>query len=230
MKICVVGCERSGTTAISKLLSIGSGLSLLDDPPESWYVYPLIYMTGCGMTLPLWWKLRTYSIVKVPGFATILPYLRTRFVGKFYTIYCVRDPRDVVAAVFERLKNSYSSLFTDVTWMGIRVKNQVEALAWRWRKYLESTMLYEKKYNRVLYIKYENFFVDKLGVLTKCAKETGIQFNPDKAKPYLDIQLNKSWDNEIKGLNRWQSDLTQEYIDLIVEICEDLMHYWNYEI
>ena len=87
MKLCVVGCERSGTSAISTLISISSGLSLLDDPPISWYIYPLVHLHGRGFPLKLLINIQRYNIVKIPGFATILTELKKIQFGKFKVIY-----------------------------------------------------------------------------------------------------------------------------------------------
>lgn len=230
MKVCVIGCERSGTSAVSRLLSVGSGYSLLDDPPESWYSYPVIYWQGHGLSLKLWWKLRKYHIVKVPGFATILPYLKKRFVGNFTALYCIRDPRDVVASVLERLEQGgYSPLFTDVTWLGIQVADRVEAISWRWRKYLECALHYRRRGGKVVFIKYEDFCHDRLGALLKCAERLNISFHSSKVRPLLETQFGKNWDKTIRGAGRWQNDLDEFDVQKTTGICGDLMRAWDYD-
>jgi hypothetical protein len=230
MKVCVVGCERSGTSAVSSLLSLGSGYSLLDDPPESWQSYPRIYGQGHGLSFKLWWNIRKSDIVKVPGFATILPFLKKRFVGNFSTLYCIRDPRDVVASVIERLEQGgFSPLFTDVTWLGVHVRDRVEAISWRWRMYLECALRYLSGGGKVVFLKYEDFFDDRLGTLVKCTERLSIRFSSAKVRPFLEVQFRKGWDNTIRGAGRWQNDLDDLDVQKTIRICGDLMRTWGYE-
>jgi hypothetical protein len=230
MKLCVVGCERSGTSAVSKLLSIGSGWSLLDDPSDFWYVTPVIYRTGSGLTFRLWRALRTHDIVKVPRFATILPYLRKRFLGNFSTVYCVRDPRDVVASVRERLRTwYYTDFITDSDWLDVRPGDQVEAVAWKWRKYLESALQYQSRGERIMFIRYEDFFAEKLKTIETCARHMHIPFRPEKAAPHVDRQFKKRWNGgKIAGPLRWREELTEPEASKITRICSDLMREWGY--
>src|SRR5690606_3456827 len=112
MKLLIVGCERSGTTAIAKLLSKGSKLSLLNDPPESWYIYPLIKIVGIrGFSIKLLFQIWNHKIVKVPGFAAILPELRKVHPKPFKIVYMVRDPRDNFSAIKERLSQDLNGLY-----------------------------------------------------------------------------------------------------------------------
>lgn len=229
MKVCVVGCERSGTSAVASLLSMASGWSLLDDPPEAWYTYPLVYMTGSGLTLRLWWNLRKHTIVKVPGFATILGYLRRRFVGRFTAIYCVRDPRDVVASILEKLAHGYGPLVTEVRWLHVRAGDEVEALAWRWRKYLESALADQDRGGRVVFMRYEDFCKDKPGSLASLAAEARMPFDADKVRPHMDKQFRKKWDVTVAGPGRWHKDLSSDAVKKIESIAGGLMRRWSYD-
>ena len=229
MRVCIVGCERSGTSAISTLLSIGSGWSFLDDPQESWYIYPLIYTRKSGLPLQLWWKLRTHKIVKVPGFATVLPYLQECHLGDFVACYCLRDPRDTVAALMERLQHGEGRLLTDVSWLDIRVSDCVEALAWRWRKYLECAENYRGLGGRIHFIKYEEFYVDREASLMEIARKVPMPFDRSKTRPFLQQQFRKSWSSEMLGPRRWKRDLQRSAVEKIETICADLMKQWGYD-
>lgn len=231
MKILVVGCERSGTSAISHLISIGSGLRLLDDPPESWYTYPLMYMSGNKVSLKLWLKMRFHEIVKVPGFAVVLPSLDRSFLGKFKVVYCVRDPRDVLASIKERLRQSYSPLLTDVNWLNISVNSLEEAVAWRWRKYLEAAMEFNNSKqgkDKVIFIRYEDFNTDKVKNLNFLANSLNIEISSEKLAPFLDKQFKKVWSNKIRGESRWQEDITGSEATLVFDICKQQMNRWGY--
>jgi hypothetical protein len=230
MKLLVVGCQKSGTTAISSLLSLGSGWSLLNDPPESWSLYPPIYQGRAGLGLPLWWKLRRHDIVKQPGFSTILSYLRGR-VGEFSTLYCVRDPRDAAAAVLERLDHANAervAAYLDVEWLGGQASTPAEGVAWRWRRYLEIADEYEKAGNRITYLSYEAFCERKTEALDECARELEMPLDPDKVRPEIDRPFNKRWNNRIAGPGRWKTDLKAEDAAAIVRICGEQMARWGY--
>ncbi|MFC2023733.1 hypothetical protein ACFLT5_03235 [Chloroflexota bacterium] len=225
-----MGCERSGTSAVSTLLKVGSGWTLLDDPVESWYIYPMVFRVGYGMPLKFWLKLRKHRIVKVPGFATILPYLRRRYLGDFTAVYCLRDPRDVVASILERMEQGYTPLFTDVTWLGIRVRDPVEALAWRWRRYLESMMAYRADKGSVVILRYEGFCSDKQGTLEEVAQAVRMPFSGDRVLSMLDRQFRKGWSDTIAGPGRWRRDLDSGSVRSIEGICGTLMNRWDYDL
>ena len=126
MKLLVFGCERSGTTAIAKLISKGSGASFLNDPEDSWYIYPLVNIIGIrGFTLNLIIRLWKYKVVKIPGFVTILEQLRKVHPFKFKVVYIVREPKDNYAAIKERLNGSRFKGKSGVSgglqrWIGLR--------------------------------------------------------------------------------------------------------------
>lgn len=234
MKVCVVGCERSGTSAISNLLHLGSGWSLLDDYGPAGYAYPAIYTGGAELAPRLWWQLQRHKIVKMPGFASILPYLRRRFPRKFTAVYMLRDPRDNVAAMLERIRDvpfgSLTHLYLTVEWMGTpsRIPDEVSLLAWRWRRYLEMGMRYQESGGDIQFISYEDFYEDKLTTITELATRLNIPFDTVKVRDRLDVQYRKTWSNTIRGAGRWKEDLSTEEITIVEDICGDLMEVWGF--
>jgi hypothetical protein len=136
----------------------------------------------------------------------------------------------VVASVIERLEQGgFSPLFTDVTWLGIHVTDRVEAISWRWRKYLECALQYLSGGGKVVFIKYEDFYDDRLGTLVKCTERLSIRFSSAKVRPFLEVQFRKDWDKTIRGAGRWQSDLDDLDVQKTMRICGDLMRTWGYE-
>lgn len=230
MKILVCGCERSGTTIVAKLLSKSSGLKLLNDPKESWYIYPLVRVVGLkGIPLSFILKLWKNDIVKVPGFATILPELKQINLKSFKVIYLVRDPRDNYAAIKERLNEDLNGLFLNVNFLNLKGKSKSENIALRWNAYLNSAMDFNKKYNNVYFLKYEDFLNDKIGKIEEISNYCNINFNSAKIINDIDKQINKSWSNSIKGENRFIEDLTPDEIMTINSITRDNMLYFNYK-
>lgn len=229
MKILICGCERSGTTVIAKLLAQSSGLKLLNDPEQSWYIYPLVRVMGLrGMPLNFIYKLWKYDLVKVPGFVTILPQLKKLSINSFKVIYMVRDPRDNYAAIKERLNEDLNGLYLNIGFLGLKGKSQVENIALRWNAYLDSAIEYNRKNNNVYFLKYEDFLKDKVGKVEELSKFCNIKFDSSKFVHDVDVQINKSWSKEIKGENRYLKELTEEEINVITEVTRMNMNYFNY--
>jgi hypothetical protein len=230
LKILITGCERSGTTIIAKLLSKSTGLKLLNDPKESWYIYPLVKTIGLrGMPISFIFKLWSFPLVKVPGFATILPQLRKTQINKFKVIYLVRDPRDNYAAIKERLNEDLNGLYLNINFLNLKGKNQCENIALRWNAYLNCVKDYKDNHGDVFYVKYEDFLKDKLKVLQDVAIFCDVKFNSAEIIDDLDKQINKSWSNKIKGEGRYIKDLTPNEIETITSITAKNMELFNYK-
>jgi hypothetical protein len=229
MKILITGCERSGTTIIATLLSKSSGLKLLNDPKESWYIYPLVKTMGLrGMPISFIFKLWRFPLVKVPGFATILPQLRKMQINKFKVIYLVRDPRDNYAAIKERLNEDLNGLFLNINFLNLKGKNQCENIALRWNAYLNCVKDYNDNYGDVLFVKYEDFLEDKLQMLENIASFCDIKINSAAIIGDLDKQINKSWSSKIKGKSRYIDDLNSDEIETVTSITQKNMKLFNY--
>lgn len=230
MKLLIVGCERSGTTVISSLISEGSGLSYLNDPPDSWYIYPLVKMVGIkGFTLSLIYRLWKYSIVKIPGFATILSQLKIIHPFGFKVVYIVRDPRDTFAAIKERLELDLNGLYVNIHYLNKKGNSICENIGIKWSTYLKSAKSFEKKYpNDILFIKYEDFLNDKIEVLKTISTFASIKMNYTLIENKIDVQANKSWSSKIKGAKRYLNDLDQSEIDTIERITRKGIEEFNY--
>ena len=230
MKVLVVGCERSGTTAISALLAEGSGLSFLNDPPDSWYIYPLVRMVGLkGFTFSLIKRLWKYDIVKVPGFATILNELKRVHPKKFKVVYVVRDPRDTYAAIKERLEVNLAGSYLNIHFLKKTGKSPCENIAIRWSTYLEMAKEFQTRNpSQIMFVKYEDFLEDKPGVLKSISEFASVRIDPLVIKDKMDKQINKSWSNKIRGSKRYLKDLNEKEINIINEIAHKGIEEFNY--
>lgn len=229
MKVCVVGCERSGTSAVANLLQQASGWSLLDDPQEAWYIAPLAKLTWGGLTWRLWRQLRRHQIVKLPCFAAILPYLHRRFVGRFHAVYCVRDPRDNVASLLERFHNGAPGMAFDCSWLSVPATGLVDAMAWRWRRLLELAEEYRHQGGAITFIRYEDFCADKPATIRQLADVCRMPCDLDAIAGRCDEQYRKRWSKRIAGPQRWRQDLTGEQVAVIETICAPQMAAWGYQ-
>ena len=229
MKVLIVGCERSGTSAISNLLSKTSRLSLLDDPRYSWYLYPLINVNKSFFSWKLIFDINRYDIVKVPGFATILPYLNKRSFQKFKIVYIVRDPRDNVSALKERLNLNFNGLLLNIEWLNAQPKTLVESLALRWKLYLDKALAFQEVYSdRIMFVRYEDFTEDKLATIFNLCQFLNLNFDAKLIQGSLNRQFRKSWSSKIKGKGRYINDLSKEETELIENICCQHMLNFNY--
>lgn len=229
MKILICGCERSGTTVIAKLLSKSSGLNLLNDPKESWYIYPLVRVMGLkAMPLTFLFKLWKYDIVKVPGFASILPQLKKLHIIPFKVIYMVRDPRDNYAAIKERLNEDLNGLYLNIDFLGLKGKQPSENISLRWNSFLNTALRYDQDYGNIFFLKYEDFLEDKLAKIEELAKFCNIKIDSSKIVNDLDKQINKAWSETIKGKNRYINELSKEEIQSITYITKENMNHFNY--
>ncbi|UII27792.1 sulfotransferase [Fulvivirga maritima] len=229
MKVLVVGCERSGTSAISNLLARATKKNILDDPEYTWYLYPIIFLQKFTFSLRLFVDINKYYIVKVPGFATILPYLRYISLFKFRVIYVIRDPRDNVASILERLEYDFNGLFLNVAWLRCSPRNIVETLSYRWNKYLQLCLEYKSQHpDEVKIIRYEDFLNDKGSVLKGIADFCELKFDINEIENELDIQYRKRWSSKITGQARYKVDLNPESIKIIERVNEDFIKSFNY--
>jgi hypothetical protein len=181
------------------------------------------------MNWRLWRNLRTFPLVKVPGFATVLPQLQCALVGRFHALYVVRDPRDNVAALVEFLEKTPSSrhFFVNPTWLGVEAKDPISALAWRWRKYLESAQDFYRAKGAISFIQYEIFFANKAQVLGATAAELQVPFDETRVQPRLNDQFNKHWSQRFGSVER-RNELNTAQIQTINEICGPLMKDFGY--
>jgi hypothetical protein len=230
MKVLVCGYERSGTIAVGVLLAKGCGLSILNDPPSS-YAANLAVLSGEGLPIKLARDTKMYDLVKVPGFAAILGYLRKRY-GKFETVYCMRDPRDCAASALERAKHgpevAHIGLFWTPLSTGVADPFPAAGIARRWLEYRQAALKYEDENGGGVYwLHYEKFVRDKEAVLTHCARSVGLQFAAKKVAGELDIQFNKNLlpgqSRAIHGVGWWKNSLRPDEVRAIEDICGDAM-------
>ena len=170
-----------------------------------------------------------YELVKIPGFATILPEIRKVHPKGFKVIYVVRDPRDVYAAIKERLVEDLNGLYLNTHFLNVKGNSICENIANRWIKYLECYLNFQKDNpKQIIFIRYEDFLVDKEKVLKQLADFTNIQIDLELVKEHMHFQANKSWSKTIKGSGRYLQDLSKEEIKTINEITEKGINEFQY--
>ena len=192
--VIVTGMQKSGTTAIAKLLGFATDEVVCSDP-----FYRLFRRNGFDprpdlysgdITLKQLWKKQQHffpgTIIKDPDFVFLLPQIRAMF-PKAKIVFIIRDPRDTIRSILNRLalpgNPAEKALNLDdipVAWRdyivgkspSITGKNYIEILAKRW---LMTTAVYFENEGHCLQIKYEEFYADKSEAIRKLAGKLGYE-------------------------------------------------------
>lgn len=233
-KYLLVGSESSGTTAVSDLLfKEVEGLRYLEEGEQQWVweAYRSVYQKQ--VTLRNYPRLQLYDAIKVPGFSLII----NEFLKEFPNtniVYLVRDPRDFASSAIKTWKIRQMTNFndipwTDVSWLGVDSIDPIECLAKRWKAYLNAAM----QVDGVVFVRYEDFCQDKVGVISELCETLGLPFDEVRVTQLCDIQLSHASVRAYRpsGPGGWKhSILEQEHIQKIENICRKEMLEWGYKL
>lgn len=230
----VVGCESSGTTPISHFLLRDGRHRFLLEGYHSWVwdSYQAIYRGEREISdYP---RLQLYDRIKVPGFAAILPDYKQAFPNAS-VIYCVRDPRDVLASAYRTWKITERSQLNEIDWvsqdwLSIKETDPVARLAHRWRIYLEQSLLVPD----VVYVRYEDFCADKVETIRALADQVGVAFDRTQPHHRLDAQASDedARDYRPTGSGGWRTSpfVSESDVKIVESICGNLMQKYSYQL
>jgi len=230
-KYLVVGCESSGTTPISHLLLRDGKARFLLEGYNTWVwdLYMSVYQGHSRVRdYP---RLQLYDRIKVPGFAAILP----QFVEEFPNtriVYCLRDPRDVVASAYRTFRVQTREQLRSIswvaeTWLGLTEQDPVARLARRWSIYLEKSQLVPG----VVYVRYEDFCADRLGFIKSLTGQLELEIDAEDIRRRCEHQASERGvrNYQPKGPGSWRNGhVTDEDAAIIQEICGPQMKRWGY--
>lgn len=243
--IFICGHQRSGTTAVAKLLAIYGDLSLSDDPRWAWLsrggLAREIYLGEEDVDSVIERNRHEFGkdVMKSPGATPLMPRLKEHMPRSKF-VYIVRDPRDNICAMVERL-NKYKSTqvhldksmfdkrdpayqWLENAWLGFSEDDAVVELGTRWKRFVQIS----QEVDGVLYETYEGFVADKVGFIGRLASSLGVSKRRD-ILPYVDIQFKKKGKSaKIRGKDRWKDELEPENHDKIVSICGEEMARFGY--
>lgn len=233
-KYLLVGSESSGTTAVSDLLFREvDGLRYLEEGEQQWIweVYRSVYQKQT--TLRSYPRLQLFDAIKVPGFSVIINEFLKEFPNT-KVVYLVRDPRDFASSAIKTWKIRQMGDFkdipwTDVQWLGVDCDDPVERLAKRWKAYLNAAM----QVDGVVFVKYEEFCQNKIGVILELCEALGLPFDEARVTQLCDMQLSHASVRAYRpiGPGGWKhSILEQKHIQKIENICREEMLEWGYEM
>jgi len=190
--IFVFGNQKSGTTAISGLLSIMTQL------PATLDIIPLQHKDLSNLQygkISFNQFVRKYrynfskKIIKEPSLTFFYDEVKKYFSFE-KSIFVVREPKDNIRSILNRLNirgdlkelNNTRFLtplwkqiiFND--WLGIQYNNYIESLAGRWQKAVD---IYRENKNDFVLVKYEDFLKNKVKTIEKIAEEFSLPIKND---------------------------------------------------
>lgn len=195
--IFVLGQQKSGTTAISGLLSHVSKKSCLLDHPHLWE--PNISLIASGelslneVISDNWYDFQK-KIIKEPNLTYLYSDVKNLYPRGIFLLV-VRYPRDNIRSLLNRINigGKYNKLDQDVfnsiqyEWKiifnrnlyNIQYEHYIDILAERWNI---ATDVYLNHQDKVKLVRYEDFKVDKKGYIEALATDLGLQIKKDISK------------------------------------------------
>ena len=236
----VLGNQKSGTSAVAGLLSIATGLSatldLMAEIERPRYPEVLRGELAFRDFVRCHKLCFAQPIIKDPNLTLLYDHLRSFFSGAQF-VFVVRDPRDNVRSILDRLdlpgnssdltqqqRNSIPkawSLILDSGWLGFADGNYVEMLASRWNIMTDVLLTHR---DSIYLIRYEDFLIDKRGSINQLATQLGLRTVEDISDK-MDMQF------QPRGRNRnldWLTFFGKENLCRIEQTCSSRMNRLGY--
>lgn len=237
--IIVLGKEKSGTTAIAALLAHHSNLSVTLDIPQIWGDPEVALFSG---VLPIDRFIKknatafSRDVVKEPCLTFLYPLLK-KFYSSARYVMIVRDPRENIRSVFNRLgfpgsiekleERSFNELrrgwqtVLDSSWLGVDAPDVVSMAAERWNRAAD---VYLENRDEMALVRYEDFLNDKEAVIADLAEILELK-KEQEIGPLLDQQFQK------KGICGVEPEefFGRRNLAKIKSICKDRMKSFGYE-
>ena len=230
----VLGNYKAGTTAIGALLAKVAGVS---------FTYDVFYFVKKNPEIPLrdfvghnrrWFSAQ---VNKAPEFTFMFDELRECFPSAKF-IFIIRDPRDNVRSILNRLKipgnlNALDRAMLDRVsgggggWVfedhltGDRCEGYVDVLSQLWRR---AATVYAANIDRMVLIRYEDFIADKANQIEQLAEAVGLKPAKDISDA-LDVQYQPAGDHSVS----WQDFFGTENLRRIDTRCAERMRLFGYE-
>lgn len=239
--ILVLGNQKSGTSAIAALLAKMTGLAATIDLRKE-LKNPTFHRVLQGK-VPFSRFIQinkldfSRDIVKEPNLTLLYQELVDYF-PKSKFIFVLRDPRDNIRSILDRLKipgnlNQLEpaylgevtpawDLVIDNSWLGLEGENYVEMLAARWNF---TTDVFLSNQEQMLLVRYEEFLKDKLGELTRLAQS--LRLNPvNDITDSMNVQFQPRGNRDINLLDFFGD----RNLDRIERICSGRMKMLDYPL
>ncbi len=238
--IIVLGNQKSGTSAIAHLLADFGGLTKTIDIPPLWSSNTVKIMRrqrSLSDIVRLHRFFFSTELIKEPNMVFFLDQVLEIFPGAKY-IFVVRDPRDNIRSILNRMKTpgslkeidsqrlknlpGYRIMLDAGIWGIDDTVNYVGMLAHRWNKAVDHYVHYQ---NQIVLAKYEDFFINKYEFIRHLASRLGITEKADITDK-LDIQYQPRGDRDVP----WEVFFGMDNLALIEHICGSRMELFGYNV
>ncbi len=230
----VLGNYKSGTTAISALLAKVAGAS---------FTYDMFYFTQTSPGTPLRDLVRQHrrwfaaQVNKAPEFTFMFDDLRECFPNARF-VFTIRDPRDNVRSILNRLRIPGNLKTLDHTLMdrvrgdgwgwlfqdhltGDQCEGYVDVLAELWQR---AANVYAENADRMVLIRYEDFVANKATQIAQLAEAVGLKPANDISDA-VDVQYQPAGDHSLA----WPDFFGPENLHRLETHCGDRMRLFGYE-
>lgn len=232
--ILVAAHPRSGSTAVATLLARHTGLRAFTETGPWTREFDAAVYTGQVHFSRVLHKYRyefSHDLMSAADATCILPQMKAALPG-MRTVYVVRDPRDTICSLVERINNYDLSTFEvrdprfrwlDVDWLIHDESNPHRKLARRWCLFLDIATSIED----VFYFRYEDFCSDKPRCISHIADRLGLRHAVSTVEGW-DEQYSKHDRRPIHGPGRWRKMMPAPIARDVEAICRSYMERFGY--
>ena len=144
-------------------------------------------------------------------------------------VYVVRDPRDFVSSAIRTWASQGISELSAIPWVAedwlrLQSEDPLERLCLRWRSYLRSA----EQADDVIFIRYEDFYHDKVETIRVLARRLDLPFNEQRVTDRQDLQISRARKYAPRGPGSWNGELSPQQVRHIERSCADEMGRWGY--
>ena len=236
--IFILGNQKSGTSAIAMLLAISTGQSVVIDLPGMYQPVQTAIHSG-EIKFDDFVRSNRFdfsrNIIKEPCLTFLYSEVK-RFFSQAQFVIIVRDPRDNIRSILNRLEmrgdlenidnlmnpniSPEWQLVLDGRWLGLQGKTYIEMLSARWNNAVD---VYLKQANEMILVRYEDFLIDKVGTIERLAQQLKLpQVNSISDKTNLQYQPRGN-----AGIS-WEDFFGLKNLKCIEETCGSRMHIFGY--
>lgn len=239
--VIITGMQKSGTTAIAKLLGLAVDQNVCSDPFHKLYEMNFSSrddLFAGRLSLGAFWRIHrrilSGPIVKDADFASFLPQIRSLFQAAQF-VYIVRDPRDTIRSILNRLglQGNAERTLPGILWGNwqnllsgrspeIPGENYVDILAWRWRVSAEAYFGFRE---HCILVRYEDFKKDKAAEIFRLARKLGYS-RLSNIDEFVDVQYQPKGDSAIK----WRDFFGKVRLESVEQIVLPHLGKFGYEL
>ena len=239
----VLGHQKSGTTVIGNLLSIYSDYSYTNDPlyqidmGKGEAAYKLLSgEISLDMMVKRYRRLFGLQIIKEPDFIFITDQVLEVFPDAKY-VYIVRDPRDNIRSIFNRLGfvpgeladykhiNRHWEMILKGNLPVLKDGASEDFILNLSRRWVLAANIYVKHIDKLQLLRYEDFLKDKKREIYSIAKKLGMS-QVNAIDQYVDRQYQPKGDSTVDLMEFYG----ERYLDMINNECGQAMDYFGYVV